>query len=63
MNNMYNWLYFQYVYMYLSVVISGVVYYLYSSMNGKAEEKEMEKTERNKNLQNKENTKNDNELK
>ena len=57
-NNMYNWLYLHYVYLYISILVSMVVFFMYKKMDfkavGKTKEREAEKAPQNKS--------NDNEL-
>ena len=36
-NKMYNWIYFQYIWGYVCIVLSTIVYFLYSSMNKRAQ--------------------------
>ena len=61
MDNMYNWLQFQYFYLYFSFVCSAIVYYVYTNMNSKAETKLDETQKKKQNAMDASQAKNDNE--
>ena len=56
-NNMFNWLYFQYLYLYFCTLVAFGVWFVYKNMNNKAEAKIQEKG----NKDNKVSSKNDDE--
>ena len=51
-NNMYNWLYLHYVYLYVSILVSLSVFFMYRAMDykalGKTQEREADKNAQNK---------------